>query len=154
MLAEIGGSDPEPVGVDGCGAPVHRTTTRVMARMFAVLGTDQAFAEVYQAMHRYPAMVGGNGEADSSIATAIDAVAKGGAQGCIGVGLASGFGLAAKAWDGSGVIAAAAAVNAMEGLGMLNPVASNRLMEVGRPPVLGGGEPVGSVESRLRLELA
>jgi L-asparaginase II len=154
LIAEIGGSDPEPVGVDGCGAPVHRTTARVMARMFAVLATDSAFGEIYRAMHRYPAMVGGNGEADSSIATAIDGVAKGGAQGCIGVGLASGVGLAAKAWDGSGVIAAAAAVNALEDLGMLNVVASSRLMGVGRPPVLGGGKPVGAIESRLRLEIA
>src|SRR5690606_32806760 len=77
VITEVGGFDPDPVGVDGCGAPVHRTTARTMARMFAVLATDPRFETVYTAMHRYPALVGGNGEIDSTIASSLDAVAKG-----------------------------------------------------------------------------
>ena len=155
LVEEIGGFDPKPVGVDGCGAPVHRTTARAMARMYARLASDQRFDEVFTSMHRYPAMVGGNGEPDSSIATALDAVAKGGAQGCIGVGLKSGgLGIAVKSWDGSGQVATVAAVAALEQLGRLPGPAAERLAEVSAPIVRGGGEAVGRLENRLRIEAA
>ncbi len=152
LVADIGGFDPEPVGVDGCGAPVHRTTARVMARMYAILATDTRFSTVFEAMHRYPAMVGGNGEPDTSIAIALDAVAKGGAQGCIGVGLAAGYGIAVKSWDGSGQVASLAAVATLDELGFLSAPARDRLADVAGPVVRGGGQPVGALVSRLRLQ--
>lgn len=152
LLAGLGRFDPEPVGVDGCGAPVHRTTVRVMALMFAALATDARFAEVYTAMHRYPALVGGNGESDSQIATCLDAVAKGGAQGCIGVGLAAGFGLAVKSWDGLPAIPGIGAVAALDQLDLLSGPARERLAAVARPVVTGAGKPVGEFEPRFKLK--
>lgn len=153
LVEELGGFEPGPVGVDGCGAPVHRTTVRAMARMFAVLATDDRFGQVYTAMHRYPALVAGNGESDSQIATYLDAVAKGGAQGCMGVGLRAGMGLAVKSWDGNPIVPGVGAVAALDQLGMLTPTARTGLARVARPVVLGRGAPVGEFEPRLELEM-
>jgi L-asparaginase II len=69
FVSEIGDYPAEPVGVDGCGAPVMRTTVRAMSLMFARLATDPRLAEVFSVMHRYPALVAANGEVDASIAT-------------------------------------------------------------------------------------
>ncbi len=151
FVSELGGLRVEPVGIDGCGAPVMRTTTRAMSVLFARLASDSKLAEVFQAMHRYPALVAGNGEGDSTIGMSIDAAAKGGAQGCIGVAVHSRLGIAVKSWDGLGDIADVAAVSVLAQLGELTETARAALEEIGRPPVRGGGETVGRTEPRLEL---
>lgn len=152
LATGLGEFDVAPVGIDGCGAPVLRTTARAMALMFARLGTEDRFARIYEAMHRYPALIGANGEGDTEIAIAVDAVAKGGAAGCIGVALGGRLGLAAKCWDGSGTVANVAAVSSLLQLGVLSPTAELSLEPVSSPAVLGGGVPVGRVESRFELD--
>lgn len=153
LITEVGGYDPLPVGVDGCGAPVHRTTVRAMARMYAVLATDSRFENVYTAMHRYPSLIAGNGAADSTIATCLDAVAKGGAQGNLGVAVKAGYGMAVKTWDGLPQIPAVGMVAALDQMGLLTNTARERLEKVGRPVVRGGGEVVGAIEPRLELKM-
>lgn len=153
VISDLGEYRAEPVGVDGCGAPVLRTTARAMATMYARLATDQELAEVYGVMHRYPALVAANGESDTSIAIAANAVAKGGAAGCVGVAVAGRFGLAAKSWDGLGAVACLAAAESLARLGALSPTGVQSLDEVIHPPVLGGGRPVGRFEPRLELEM-
>ncbi|HEU4895332.1 MAG TPA: asparaginase, partial [Acidimicrobiia bacterium] len=101
----------------------------------------------------YPALVGANGEGDTEIAIALDAAAKGGAAGCVGVALAGRLGVAAKSWDGLGPVANLAAVSALDQLGALSPTAVAALEPVLAPGVLGGGAPVGSLEARFRLEI-
>ena len=151
-ISDLGGYPVGPVGVDGCGAPVLRTTTRVMSVLFARLATDPELSEVFASMHRYPALIGGNGEGDSAIATVTNSVAKGGAVGCIGVGLGSGVGLAVKSWDGLNQMADLAAIAALDALGALPAPALPYLDEWARPPQMGGGEPRGVAESRLELQ--
>lgn len=153
LLSELGSYSAEPVGVDGCGAPVHRTTTRVMALLFARLGSDRSLAGVFDAMHTYPALVAGNGEADSAIGTAVNGVAKGGAEGCLGVGLASGLGVAVKSWDGIGSIANIGAVAALDSLGLIPPPGRDLLASFHSPVVYGGAREVGRAEPRLVLEM-
>ena len=153
-VSDLGGFPAAPVGVDGCGAPVLRTTARAMARLFAALATSGDLSEIFTVMHRYPALVASNGEGDALLATSLHAVAKGGAQGCIGVGLASGVGVAVKAWDGDYQAAVVGAVSALSQLGVLGDTASARLEDIGRPAVMGGGAPVGTVEPRLELLFA
>ncbi|MFO7300151.1 MAG: asparaginase [Actinomycetes bacterium] len=152
FVSEIGSHDVTPVGVDGCGAPVLRTTARAMATMFARLATDPSLFDVYTAMHRYPALVAANGEGDAAIATAVDAVAKGGAQGCIGVGLRSGLGVAVKSWDGNHEAAVVAAVAVLEQVGAIGGHPVSRLGEWARRPVLGGGREVGALEPLVELD--
>ncbi|HEX9762214.1 MAG TPA: asparaginase [Acidimicrobiia bacterium] len=151
LVSELGRRSVEPVGVDGCGAPVLRTTAKAMATLFASLAVEPTLSEIFSVMGRYPALVSGNGEGDSAIATAIHGAAKGGAQGCIGVALPSGLGVAVKSWDGSHDVAVVGAVAALEALGALSDTGVSRLAPVGRPAVHGGGLAVGSLEPRLDL---
>ena len=151
FVSELGEHDVKPVGVDGCGAPVLRTTARAMALLFARLGAEPMLRPVFAAMHRYPALVASNDEEDASIATAVHAAAKGGAEGCLGVALSDGLGLAVKSWDGLGDIAGVGAVAALGLLGRLPAAALEYLDPVARPPVVGGGREVGKTEPRIEL---
>ena len=152
FLAEVGEYDVQPVGVDGCGAPVIRATVKAMALMYARLASESRLADAFETMHRYPSLIGTNGAGDTEIAIATNAVAKGGAAGCVGVAVEGRFGIAAKSWDGIGAIANIAAVSALDQLGVLTPTAAFALEPIVRPDVLGGGNHVGRYESRLRLE--
>lgn len=152
FVSEVGEYDVQPVGVDGCGAPVLRTTVKAMALMFSRLAAESRLAGAFESMHRYPSLVGANGAGDTEIAIAIHAAAKGGAAGCVGVAVDGRFGIAVKSWDGLGSVANIAAVSALGQIGVLTPTAAAALDPIVRPPVLGGEERVGSFESRLRLE--
>ncbi|MFP3882875.1 MAG: asparaginase [Actinomycetota bacterium] len=154
FVSELGDYPVQPVGVDGCGAPVLRTTARVMARLFARLSTSDGLDSAFGAMHQYPALVAANGEGDTEIAIATQSAAKGGAAGCLGVATDRGYGLAVKSWDGSGSVANLAAVSALQQLDALTPTAGSALERFLRPPVLGGGRPVGNLEPQVELEFA
>jgi L-asparaginase II len=151
-VSELGEFPVDPVGVDGCGAPVLRTTVRAMATMYARLGSDPRLSEVFTAMHRYPALIGANGESDSEMAMAVNAVAKGGAAGCVGLAMENHLGLAAKSWDGNGTVAGQAVATSLDQMGLLSPTARSVLGSVINPPVLGGGQVVGRFETRFRLD--
>ncbi|MDA1195487.1 MAG: asparaginase [Planctomycetota bacterium] len=99
------------IAVDGCGAPVHELALDAMARSlyrFAVpdeLPTpiQAAARRVGQAMARHPEMVAGAGRFDTDLmqGAAMTLLAKGGAEGVLGVGVpALGLGLAIKVEDG------------------------------------------------------
>jgi len=153
FVTESSGHPAEPVGIDGCGAPVLRTTARAMARLFAHLAAMEEISEVFDTMHRYPALVSSNGEGDAAIAVAANAAAKGGAQGCLGVAVRGRHGVAVKSWDGSMEVAVVAAIAALGTVGDLWPEAMRRLEILARPPVTGGGRVVGTLEPRLDLDL-
>ncbi|HEY6635646.1 MAG TPA: asparaginase [Acidimicrobiia bacterium] len=152
-VSELGGHPADPVGVDGCGAPVLRTTARAMATMFARLAVDPDLSDVLAAMHRYPALIGGNGEGDTEMAIASDVVAKGGAAGCVGVAVRGRLGVAVKSWDGLGTVANIGAIAALEQLGVLSPTGRAALAPLASPVVLGGGRPVGLVHPVFTLEM-
>jgi L-asparaginase II len=153
-VAELGGFEVSPVGVDGCGAPVLRTTTRVMALLYARLATQPRFEEVFTAMHRYPALVSGTGKGDAAVATALNAVAKRGAAGCLGVAIEGRLGIAVKSWDGIEEIATSAMIATLAALGELPAHAAGLLAPLARPKVLGGGQAVGELEPRVELRWA
>ncbi len=145
LIEELTAEDPGPVGVDGCGVPTFRTSVEGLARAFARLASEARFRSVWTAMHRYAPLVAGTGRPEVAIANAVDAAAKGGAEGCIGVAIRDRLGVAAKADDGSGVAAAAGVVAALTDLGMIGPTNSFSTSRVGQPAVLGGGRPVGKL---------
>jgi L-asparaginase II len=139
------------IGTDGCGVPVFSTTARQMAAAYARLAASPDLAEVFAAMHTYPALVSGPGNHDTVIAAWMDAVAKRGAAGCLGVGVRNRLGLAVKAWDGSDQAAGVAALAALDELGFVSRAARSHLESMARPPVLGGAMKVGSIEPRIEL---
>ena len=150
-VSELGGFDVSQVVVDGCGAPVLRTTTRVMALLYARLATLPGLQGVSTAMHRYPALVSGAGNGDASLAIALNAVAKRGAAGCLGVGIAGRIGLAVKSWDGTQEVATCAMIATLASAGELPDHAAGVLAPLARPPILGGGRRVGELEPRVEL---
>jgi L-asparaginase II len=152
-MAEMAGT-VTPLGVDGCGAPVHRATTRQVALAYARLAVRPELAAVWSAMHAYPALMSGMDNTDAAITRETDAVAKRGAAGLIAVAVRHGYGVAVKCWDGSDLVAGVAAVATMSELGALSPVAGERLEGHLHPAVMGGGKPVGAFRPRLELHWA
>jgi L-asparaginase II len=137
--------DPDPVGVDGCGAPAVRGTIRGLARAFSALTTEPRFARVAEVVARFPALVADNERADGLLGRWWGGPVKGGAEGTIAMAR-HGIGIAAKARSGSGQAAAAAAVLAADRLGMLSPTMREALDGVAAPDVFGGGRPVGAMQ--------
>jgi len=141
-VGELSGFDPGPVGVDGCGAPVFRGTVRSLATAFARLAGAR-FEEAWTAMHRYPALTCDQRQPPAELATALNAVAKYGAEGSLAVSLPDGIGLAVKAWDGSPRSTGPAMVEALRRIGRLGYEA--QVDAVARPAVYGGVRKVGEV---------
>lgn len=151
LVTEVGEYPVDPVGVDGCGAPVLRTTVRAMGLMYSRLGSDGRFGEVFDAMHSYPALVSGTGNRDALIAASTNGVAKSGAAGCLGVTIRGQWGLGVKAWDGNDQVAAMAAADALLDLNAIPDWSRSAMRVVSSPDVTGGGEVVGRLESNLEL---
>ncbi len=154
LVSHLGKYRADPAGIDGCGAPVLRTTTRAMARLFAGLSSEASLRPIFTAMHRYPALVSGTGNGDTSIAMAINAAAKRGAEGCIGVGVENRLGIAVKSWDGLQIAADVGVAAALDATCQSSAHVMRQLDVVGRPKIKGGGMTVGEVEPRLELQWA
>lgn len=142
--------EPTPTGIDGCGAPTLRGSVRGLATAFAQISSDATYAPTAAAMHRFPSLVSSNDRADGKLAAWWDGPMKAGAQGLLGAGR-HGIGLAVRSESGSGDIAVVAMVAVMRHLGLLSAAAINALADVAAPPVLGHGEPVGTIEAALQL---
>lgn len=145
LVKDVTGVDPEPVGVDGCGAPTLRGDLTGLARGFGVLSSEPRFAEARQAISRFPAIVSSNMLNDGKFAAWWGGPVKVGAEGLIGVGR-NGIGAAAKSHEGNIEMALAGLLEVFRHLGMLSQVAQEALVDVANVPVLGGGRQVGAIK--------
>jgi L-asparaginase II len=144
-MAAVGALVEGPIGVDGCGVPVFPVTTESLAHAFAHIWSVEEYEPVRSAMHRFPALVSGVGNHDAAVASDLNAVAKRGAEACLGVAV-RGFGaVAIKIWDGSDRAVAPTLAATLHQLGWVPRGAADRLGMALARPVLGGGDPVGSV---------
>jgi L-asparaginase II len=136
-----------PVGhtaVDGCGAALFGTTVRGLATAFRslALATDGPAAQVAGAMRAHPEFVGGRGHVNTRLMADLPGVvAKGGAEGVIGVAGPDGQAVAMKVVDGSPRATTVVALAVLRGLG----VDTTAVADLTTVPVLGGGVPVGEV---------
>jgi L-asparaginase II len=102
-VAEVSESALEPA-TDGCGVPTYALSLERMAQMFGRLttGVIEGSERVVAAMRGHPDLLLGPVGVDVSVMKAIGgAVAKGGAEALLCVGLADGTGIALKVTDGS-----------------------------------------------------
>lgn len=144
-VARVSGDAVEHTAVDGCGAPLFSTTVEGLAKSFRALvvaepGTPER--QVADAMRAHPFFVGGDNHANSDTMTRISGVlAKGGAEGVIGMAAASGQSVSMKIVDGN---PRATTLVALKVLGALGVDVGNAgsLVEL---PVLGGGVAVGEI---------
>ncbi|MDH3539370.1 MAG: asparaginase [Acidimicrobiia bacterium] len=149
LVAEVTGEGVTPLGVDGCGFPTLRGTTRGLARAFTRLAMDDRFVRVRAAMMALPALTSDTDRPEAALMQWLPAAVKGGAVACAGVALTGRFGLAGKCWDGSNAALYVGIIAALDRLNVLEPVARQGLESHAHPPLLGGGQPVGALEPAL-----
>jgi len=148
-----GVAEPQ-VGVDGCGVPVHGLPLAAMATIFARLAAPDRLGALegharraVSAMRAAPYMVAGRNRVDTAVMEATPSViVKAGAEGmvCAAV-LDRGIGVAVKVRDGTARAAGPALIRALARLDVLDGSMLLALDGYARPPVLGGGEPVGEL---------
>ena len=144
-LAELAGEPVAATAVDGCGAPVMAISLAGLARAFgrvasAAPGTDEA--RVADAIRSHPEYLGGTRrDVTTFIRRTPGAIAKDGAEAVYAVGLADGRGIALKVADGGQRARTVILAAVLRRLG----VESGALEALEDAPVLGHGEPVGSV---------
>ena len=149
-VEDTAGETVAAVAVDGCGAPLFALSLAGLARAFALVaaapeGADEP-AQVAAAMRAHPFLVGGTGRDVTALMTEVPGlVAKDGAEGVYAAALPDGRAVALKIDDGSGRARAPVMVAALERLG----VRVEALAQLAAPPVLGHGEPVGSIRAAL-----
>jgi L-asparaginase II len=152
VIADLAGVAIEHIGVDGCGVPVHALALRGLATAYARIGAraaaDEGPAALIAALRRHPLMIAGHGQLDTVLleATGGRVLSKVGAEGCAAaVNLATCQGLAVKVLDGAPRARGPALVAALRALGWLDERELAPVLEAVTRPVLGGGEPVGTV---------
>ncbi|MEH1014563.1 asparaginase [Micromonospora sp. CPCC 206060] len=149
-VTRLAGTPVGPVTVDGCGAPLLGLPLTGLARTFQALvlapqGSPEA--QVADAMRAHPEYVGGwHGHPNTDLMRARPGVlAKGGAEGVLGVATPDGHAVAVKVIDGSPRATTVIALAALDAAGV--PVdGADTLRQV---PVLGGGEPIGVVTAAI-----
>jgi L-asparaginase II len=149
------GEEPAAIGVDGCGVPVHALPLRAMARVFARLASPGLIPggdQVVAGMRAEPYLVGGRDRVCTAVMKAApDVFVKVGAEGLICAGLSGrGLGVAIKVDDGNPRALDPAIIHALRLLDALPEDPS--LEQYARPPVLGGGRPVGNLLPVFDLE--
>ena len=144
-LAELAGEPVAATAIDGCGAPVMAVSLAGLARAFgriasAAPGTDEA--RVADAIRSHPEFLGGSRrDVTTLIQRTPGAIAKDGAEAVYAVGLADGRGIALKVADGGQRARTVILAAVLRRLG----VETDALEALEDAPILGHGEPVGSV---------
>ena len=144
-VERVTGETVEHDAVDGCGAPLFSTSLLGLATVFRTLVTaaegtpERAVAD---AMRAHPFFVGGDHHANSeSMALVPGLLAKGGAEGVIGMAAASGQAVSMKIIDGNPRATTLIALTVLGALG----VDTSDTATLTTLPVLGGGVRVGEV---------
>ena len=148
-IAELAGESVAHVGVDGCGAPLFALTLTGVARMYRSLALGapgSAERRVVEAIQEHPQWTSGTTRHEARLIRAVPGLfAKAGAEGVYAAALDDGRAVALKIADGGHRAAPVVMAAALRRLGVDHPV----LVELGRAPVLGGGEPVGEIRAAL-----
>jgi L-asparaginase II len=159
-VVRAGGREPAAIGVDGCGVPVHALPLASMATLYARLGRAGPLGDLEpfarratSAMTAQPYLVAGRDRICTALIEAVPGlIVKAGAEGLICASVPDrGLGVAVKVSDGSARAADPALVHALSLLEVLDGRILADLERFGRPPVLGGGRPVGILEPGFEL---
>jgi L-asparaginase II len=148
-IADLTGSPPVAVGVDGCGAPAHVMSLLALARGFRSIATGAAGSagdEVAAAMRAHPELVGGPTRDVTRLMRSIAGlVAKDGAEGVFAAALPDGRAVALKIADGADRARPGLMVAALDRLG----VDTSAVAPLVRQVVRGHGREVGEVRALL-----
>ena len=131
MMSDVAVEDIQ-VGVDGCGVPVYAIPFHAIAKSYLRLVCpelidDSVLREAVQKnvsiLHKYPNMIGGDGDISSVLTESDDLFGKSGAQGVYTLGVASlGLGIVIKIMDGSQEEFASAVFHILDSLDYKNEI--------------------------------
>lgn len=144
-VADLTGTPPLALAVDGCGAPIHAVPLAGLARAFGRLAAASGGPErqVADAMRAHPAFVSGTSRSATRLMRDLPgAIAKDGAEAVYAAGLADGRGFAVKITDGGDRAAGVLLAALLRRAGAASDAALEALADA---PVLGHGHPVGAV---------
>ncbi|MFE4691531.1 asparaginase [Streptomyces sp. NPDC056749] len=147
VVAEAAGEPVAAIGTDGCGAPLMAIGLVGLARAFrsfVLAEPGSAERRVADAMRAHPEYVAGTRRPDTWLMREVPGtLSKMGAEAVQAVALPDGRALAFKIDDGSTRALGPVLARALELLGVDAPVVSR----IGRAPLLGGAEEVGSIRA-------
>lgn len=150
-MEEATGTPAAATGVDGCGAPVHAFSLRVVAAAYLrLLAAAPGTAEhaVVHAMRAHPQLVSGTHGDDAKVMRAVPgALSKAGAEGVAAVAVPDAGAIAVKIDDGAGRARLPVVTAALARLGVRTP----GLDALAEQPVFGGGARVGAVRASAAL---
>lgn len=152
IAEETATSDPVST-VDGCGAPLYSASMAGLAAAFGQIaaadkGKRHKIADAFRA---HPEYASGTHRDERVLHQAVPGlVCKAGAEGVLAAGFADGRGLVVKIDDGSARARQVVGAGLIARLtGRLKGLDADALAGVAVLPVLGGGEPVGQIRSRV-----
>ena len=149
IIERCTGVPVEVIGVDGCGAPVMSSSLVGVARSFGQFAGPAASDDqriIANAVRLYPEYVAGTWRDATRLMQGLPgAIAKDGAEGVYGIGLGDGRALALKIDDGAERARIAVAMSILRNV--LGVVSQEVDRQIERRVVLGGGLPVGKIES-------
>ncbi len=144
-IEDLAGEPVAATATDGCGAPVMAISTAGLARAFGRVASappDTVEGRVAAAIRAHPEFLGGTRRDVTALIRGTEgAIAKDGAEAVYAVGLADGRGIALKIADGGQRARPVVLAALLRHLG----VESTAYGVLEDAPVLGHGEPVGSV---------
>lgn len=149
------GEAPEPIVVDGCGAPTFALSLTGIARAYRRMATasiDSPFplhrqaAQLLRSARAHPWVVESDGRGDSLLMRELGVFAKFGAEGISVVAAPDGSVAAVKILDGTLRAARLVAVELLVQAGSLTRDAVNSVLPSMGLEVSGGGQTVGQVE--------
>lgn len=152
VVEDYSGEKIAHLAVDGCGAPVPAISLHGLARATGRLSrspgrkdSDARAATIATGMLDYPWAVHGHGEENSVVMEDLGVVAKLGAEGVLILGTGSGVSCALKMLDGNGRAASLVGLTLLASVGAIETDAMVAVLEKIIRPVLGGGQPVGTI---------
>jgi len=144
-VSELCGEPIAHTGVDGCGAPLLGVSLTGLARAFSAMAVADAGTperRVVEAIQAHPEWTSGTTREEARLIRAIPGLfGKTGAEGVFAVALDDGRAVAVKIADGAMRASYVVLSALLQRLGLDAPV----LDELSRPPLLGGGRPVGEI---------
>lgn len=134
-------------GVDGCGAPLHATSLRALARGIARLsaGATPHAARLLSAVSAQPWAIDGEGRANTVVIERLGGIAKIGAEGLVVVGTPAGIAVAVKILDGSMRATTPVALHLLVEAGALASKDALAVLDELDVPVRGGSAVVGGL---------
>ena len=152
VIEEFTGETITHWGTDGCGAPLAAVSLTGLARGIGRLskapsnkhGNARA-ATVATAMLDYPWAVHGHGRENTVVMEDLGIICKNGAEGVLVLGTDKGVSVALKMLDGDTRAASLVGLTLLAASGAVDPGKISAVLDKIVRPILGGGEPVGSI---------